>query len=266
MEATSDVQHGARRARWTWLAALGLTLAALGPVLMLLASFVWGLDVGDELPFFVITAAVGLLGAFLVWRFGLWAKIVGIIAAVLVGMALFWTAFGLGSPASFFDFVPGVLVIPGALIAIVGSIAAIVARRRGHVTASPERGERTAIRVITAVIGVLVLLSAVLTFASRSTLEDAAAAEATIAMSEFEFGDGRFEVSGGSQVLVRNDDPFLHTFTIEGLDIDEAFTPGSEKLIEIPDEPGTYVLFCRPHTSDPEEPADDDMAAEFVVG
>jgi len=66
-------------------------------------------------------------------------------------------------------------------------------------------------------------------------------------------------------VLVRNDDPFLHTFTVEELDIDEAITPGSEVLVEIPDESGSYVVFCRPH-SDPEEPDPaEDMAANLTI-
>lgn len=265
MQRTEQADTHPQRARWTWLAALGLLLAALGPLLMLLAGIAWGLEIGDELPFFIITAAVALLGAFLVWRFGAWAKLLGIVAAVLVGMALFWTAFGLATPSSFFDFIPGVLVIPGALLAVVASISAIVALRRGHLTTAPAGGEARGIRITLTVVVLLVLLSGVLTFASRSTVRNAAAAEATVRMKEYEFGEALYEVAGGSRVLVRNDDPFLHTFTIEALGIDEALTPGSQRLIEIPDEPGSYILFCRPHTGEPEEPADDDMAAVFVV-
>jgi plastocyanin len=64
---------------------------------------------------------------------------------------------------------------------------------------------------------------------------------------------------------VRNDDPFLHTFTVDDLDIDEAMSPGSEELIEIPSEPGTYVVYCRPHTSDPDDPSSDDMTATLTI-
>ena len=44
-------------------------------------------------------------------------------------------------------------------------------------------------------------------------------------------------------------------------------TPGDEALVKIPNEPGTYVLYCRPHTSTPGDPDyDSDMAARITVG
>jgi uncharacterized membrane protein len=63
-------------------------------------------------------------------------------------MGLFWTAFGLAFPNSFFDFVPGLLVIPGALIALTGCIAALVARKRGKATQAPANGERKTVRTV----------------------------------------------------------------------------------------------------------------------
>src|SRR5687768_9045258 len=113
------------KAKWTRLASLGLVLAGLGPLLMLIAALLFGLDIAEDLVFFLGVAVIAFLGAFLVWRFGTWSKFVGILAGLLVGMAMFWTAFGLAEPASFFDFVPGILVIPGALIAIGANIAAL---------------------------------------------------------------------------------------------------------------------------------------------
>lgn len=252
--------------RWTRLAALGLFLAALGPLLMVLAALAWGLEETlDDAGFFLITGAIGLVGAFLVWRFGTWSKIVGILAALLVGMALFWTAFGLFAPNSFFDFVPGVLVLPGVILAIACCIAAIVATRRGHYTASAQGGERRGISIVLTVVAVLAALSAVLTFTTKESV-DAADADIEVTLSDFEFDDSGYSVAGGSQVYVRNDDPFLHTFTISELDIDLALPPGSEGLVEIPDEPGEYTVFCKPHTFDQDDPdLEDDMAASFTV-
>ena len=252
--------------RWARLASLGLILAACGPLLMLLAGLAWGLDVGDEVPFFGITAVIAFLGAFLVGRFGTWGKVGGIVAAVLVSGALFWTAFGLAAPTSFFDFMPGVLVMPGALIAIVSCVAALMAGKR----AAPATGsdpEPRAIRVVLTAVVVLAVLSGALTFLSRSSVDEAEAADAafTVTQSDFEFDEEQYQVAGGSQVLVENSDPFQHTFTIEELDVDVAIAPGSEELIEIPAEAGEYILFCRPHTSDPEDPTGDDMAATITV-
>jgi plastocyanin len=252
------------KARWTRLAVLGLVLAALGPILFITAGVVWGLDVSEDVPFFGIIAAVALIGAFLVARFGTWAKPVGLIVALLVGGALFWTAFGLATPTSFFDFVPGLLVIPGVLIAIVSCIAAMVAGRRGHLTTAATGGERRALRIVPVVVVILAVLSGIATATTRSTVDESDA-DATVVLKDFEFDSAEYQVQGGSSVFVRNDDPFLHTFTVDALDIDESMSPGSEVLIEIPSEPDTYVVYCRPHTSDPDDPSEDDMAATLTV-
>lgn len=264
MTATEESMAGIEyRARWSRLASVGLFLAACGPLLMFGAGALWGLDISDEAGFFLTTGALGIIGSFLVWRFGTWAKVVGILVALAMAMALFWTAFGLFSPMSVFDFLPGVLVIPGALLALVCCVSAIVAQRRGHVSPTAEGGERTGIRVALGVVVVLAIASAALTFAARSSAEGAPGA--TVTASNFEFDAAEYTVAGGSEVLIRNDDPFLHTFTVEDLDIDVALSPGSEETVAIPAEPGTYVAFCRPHTFDPKNPSDDDMATTLVV-
>jgi plastocyanin len=117
-----------------------------------------------------------------------------------------------------------------------------------------------------AVLGVLAVISAVLTFTGSSTVDEGQADE-TVTLSDFEFNEDSYSLAPGSTVLVRNDDPFAHTFTVEELDIDEALTPGQEILVEVPEdaEPTEYVLFCRPHTSDPKDPQEDDMAADLRV-
>ena len=252
------------KARWSRLAALGLVLEALGPLLMLAGGFLWGLSIGDEVGFFGMTGAAALIASFLVARFGTWAKVVGIVVAFLVAGSLFWTIFGLFTPNSFFDFVPGLVVIPGGILAIVSCIAAIVAGRRSHVGEVPVGGERRGMRIAIGVVGVLALLSAILTFTGAGSVESSDA-ETEVTATDFEFDGESYEVEAGSTVLVKNSDPFLHTFTIDDLGVDEALSPGSEVLVEIPDEPGTYVLYCRPHTFDPKDPQDDDMAAEFSV-
>jgi plastocyanin len=254
--------RGGARPRWTRLATLGLILAALGPLLMFGASLAWGLE---DFAFFGIVGFVALVGAFLVWRFGVWGKVAGIVVALLVALALFWTAFGLATPSSFFDFVPGTLVIPGALLAIASSVGAIVAHRRGHLSRSAAGGERAAIRVAIAVVVVLMVLSGVLTAVGRETVDGAAGADLTVELSDFEFDRNEYSLAGGTTVLVKNSDPLLHTFTVDELDIDVKLGPGSEEIVEIPDEPGSYILYCVPHTSDPDDPSEDDMAADLQI-
>lgn len=252
-------------ARWSRLASTGLLMATIGPALMLIAGFVWGLDFSDDAAFFAVTLGVGLVGAFLARRAGTLPKVLGLVAAVLMVMAMWWTIFGLFSPISFFDFVPGLLVLPGALIAIVSSIAALRAQRRGDLVATPERGEARWLKVWPALVLVLAIMSAALTFLGQEDL-DAADADLTVTLTDFEFDESEYSVAGGTTVLVRNDDPFLHTFTIEELDIDVTMSPGQEELVEIPAQAGDYIVFCEPH-SDPDDPgkSEDDMAAGFQV-
>lgn len=251
-------------ARWTRLASLGLLLAGLAPLLMFVAGLLWGLEVGEDGMFFLITGAIGIIASFLVLRFGAWSKIVGILAALALMMSLFWTAFGLFTPNAFFDFVPGLMVIPGGLVALVCCIAALVAARRGHRTLAPEGGEKRGMRILLSAILALAAVSAVATFLGRTTVDDPGDAP-QVALTDFEFDQSEYTVQGGSQVYVRNEDPFLHTFTIDDLDVDEAFGPSGEKLIQIPAEPGTYVVYCKPHTMSPENPSGEDMAATITV-
>jgi len=239
-------------------------MAATGPLLMIVGGLILGGVTSDESAFLIGTTVVGFVGAFLVWRFGLWSKIVGIVVALGLAMMLFWTAFGIATPASFLDFVPGVLVPPGAIIAIIGCVAALVARRRGNLADRPEGRERGAIRTIVGVVAALALVSLVLTFMGRSTAPADTAAAETVVAADFEFPD-TVEVSGGDTIIVRNNDGFFHTFTIEELGVDVALGPKSEEVIEIPEEPGEYVFYCQPHTMEPDEPGADDMAGRITV-
>ena len=249
------------RRRGTDLASLGFAMAAAGPLLLLAAVVLWGLDT-DDLAFFVVPIVAGIVGAVLIRRRSTAARVVAVLLAVVIALMLFWTAFGLAAPASFFDFVPGILVLPGALLALVAGVVSMRSR------SAIGEGERRAIGGIGAVLGLLALGSAVLTLTGKDTLSEVEreSADAEVTLSDFEFDAEGYDLAPGDTVLVRNDDPVLHTFTIDALDIDVTMNPGSEKLVTLPDEPGTYVLYCAPHTSDEDEPSEDDMAAQLTIG
>lgn len=264
---TSTTDPGASRSRrWTDLATFGFAMAATGPLLLLIATIGWGLD-SDGLAFFVAPIVAAAIGVGLVRRPRTAWRVVAAVLAVLIGMMLFWTAFGLASPDSFFDFVPGLLVLPGALLAFVAAIASIRADRK-----APEEGAGRPARPVVAglagVLGVLAVLSAVLTVAGKDTVseEDRQNADIVVTLSDFEYDRSSYDAGADTTVLVRNDDPVVHTFTIDDLDIDVSLTPGSERLVTLPAELGTYVVYCAPHTSDTEDPGADDMAARLTIG
>ena len=263
---TGTTEHGGIP-RWARMASLAMRLVAVGPLLMLAAGLIWGMDLGDDGVFFLISAALPIAGSFLVRARRTWVQIVGIVLAVLGGLAVFWTVFGLGVPASFFDFVPGVLVLPGVITAIVCGIGAIRAQRRGDLVTAADGGERRGISIVVGVVGVLAALSLVLTVTGRDTVGDDVDADAEVALCDFEFDEETYTFAAGDTVVVTNDDPFIHTFTVDALDIDVDLGPGSEKVVEIPADAAadTYVLYCEPHTGDKEDPGEDDMAAVLTV-
>lgn len=267
VDATSSTAplSGAGVPRWTRLQVTSLALIALAPVLMLGGGLAWGLDVGEDVGFFAVTSLVPLVGAFLAWRFTGWGKIAGAVVCVLAAMALFWTAFGLAAPNSFFDFVPGLLVVPFAIVGLVSGIAAFRAHRRGDYVPVAGGGERRGQRLAIGIVAVLAIVSAVATITSRETVDDTSNVALTVEASDFEFDQETYTVNGGSTILVKNKDPFLHTFTVEALDIDVTLSPGSEKLVEIPAQAGEFIAYCEPHTGHPDDPSDDDMAAQLEV-
>lgn len=235
-------------------------------ILMLAAGAIWGLDIGDSLGFFLLPAIAGIGGSLLVRRDRTVWKVLAIVLGTFAAFMLFWTAFGLAEPGSFFDFLPGVLIVGGLLITLIAGVGSIRSRKRGAID-PVDAGEGRAIRTVLTALGALVVLSAVLSVTGRDTVSTAEArsADLVVDLKDFEFDKESYAIAGGSTILVKNSDPFLHTFTIDALDIDVKLTVGSEKLVTIPDEAGTFVLYCQPHTSDSEDPGDHDMAATLAV-
>lgn len=250
--------------RGTNLATLGFVMAATGALLLAIATVAFGLDSG-EAAFLAFPTVLGLVGAALVRQRRTAAKVVALVLAVVVAGMVFWTAFGLASPDSFLDFVPGVLVLPGVLLALGAGITSIRSARKARPVVA---GERKAVTAVVGVLGLLAVVSALLTVTGRNTVPANLAAEADLVvdMEDFEFDQPAYEADGETTVLIKNSDPFVHTFTVDALGINVELGPLSEKLVTLPPETGTYILFCEPHTSDPDDPTDDDMAAELTIG
>ena len=83
----------------------------------------------------------------------------------------------------------------------------------------------------------------------RSTVDAGAAVGATEVSLRFpDIEPSALEVEVGHTVrlVVRNDDWALHTFTMDGLDVDYPMRPRSSRLVEFtPTEAGEYRYFCR---------------------
>lgn len=249
-----------RHAR-TGLLGLGLVTTAL-LVFTALALIVFPEEVGFILPML----AGALVGTGVVWRSdALWARIVGVVITLALALMMFWVAFGLLQPASFFDFVPAVMFVLGVGLSLFGNIAAMVQRRRGHLEARAERSWRLE-QVVVGVIALAVVGSGVTSLVGRTNVDATAAADASpVEMTGFEFEPELVEASAGGQLLVRNSDPFVHDIAVPALDIDPVtVTPGSEVLVDLPDTAGTFVVYCSLH-SDVDEPAPDREEGSMVT-
>lgn len=261
--ATTDVVVERRtRAVYTRVETLGLALIALVPVIFIVATLLTGGST-DELAFLALPLAAATIGAGLVWRFGTWAKALGIVLSLGAAMTLFWAAFGLAYPASFADFVPGLMLPVGLVLGVGGGIAAIVRRKRMESEAT--RGERRIIVGALGIVGLAVIVSGGLHVTGRTTA-DVAGATATATMANFEFTPSTYEVASGGSILVHNADAFVHTFTVPELGIDRTILPGSKQLIEVTGDAGTYTIYCRPHADlDEKNPEDAGMAASLTI-
>ena len=261
----APAQASGLQPRWARLQIMGLLMVAAGPIVFLIASMAFGQDLSEDVGFIAVILAVPLIAAWLVSRYGTWAKVVGAVVGLAAALMLFWAAFGLATPQSFFEFMFGVLVTPGALIALISGVAAVVASRRGHVSAKATGGEASAMRAIRLAIVGLAVMSAIVTAVGHSTASSAGAS-ATIRMKNSKFEPKAYDVAPGSTVFVKNDDPIIHTFTIKALDIDRKVNPRSSVLITIPSRPGNFVLYCKLHSGDPPDLSDqNDMAAAFEI-
>ncbi len=261
----SDAAVPRLRAVHTRTATLGMLTLMAAPVVMIAVALAARQDIGEEIGFFLVVLAALGIGAGLVWRFGTWAKVVGLVLTLAGAFMMFWVVFGLSYPASFGDFIPGVLLPLGVVLSLYGNIGAIARRRT--LEGAATRGERRTRGVALAIVALAVVVSAVLGFVGRSTVDSTAAAGAVeIAATNFEFTPGELTVAAGGEVLVSNADGFVHTFTVPELGIDETLLPGSAKLIAVDAEPGAYTIYCKPHsdTSEP-EPSEAGMAARLVV-
>ena len=254
------------RPRWTKLAATGFLLAAAGPILGLIARFIaFGVNGFDVLlPFLILPLVAAAIGAAIVRRAGAWALGVGaFLAFVLAGFSLGFDVRELALPASFFDFEPEVLLMFGSIVALVSCIAAMVSRRRGRAV-MPVRGEVVATRVSIILVLVAAATSGIWTIASHSNASSAGAA-AISTMTNSKFTLRSYSIAGGATIYVRNDDPIAHTFTVDALDVGVNFGPKDSKVITVPSKPGTYILYCKYHTSHPKNPSKDDMAATLTI-
>lgn len=236
---------------YTRVSALGFGLIALTG----LTAVVFGLVAGDmsglsfELPIIII----GLLIAGALLRFGVWAQIIAaLLSFALLALLLPFSTFGLTHPESASDFIPLVLLVVGAAIGFIGSLVALIQRRRHTLRAAATPAESLVLRVILVALALVAIASLALTASARTTLSpETKAAALGVEIKGFEFNPNRLDVKTGDtvRVVVKNDDPTLHTFTLPEAGVNVSVPPGSEKIVEFTaPASGAFQWYCIPHS------------------
>lgn len=253
-------RHGRAVAAHTRTLVLGLALVSGALLFLFVAGLVSGIP-ADEAAFLVPFILAPAIGAVLAHRFGTWARVLGVVIVLAVVAMTFFLAFGLFQPASFVEFTSSVAYVLGVLLTLYGGIASIVGRRdlRPEPTSSELRLRRTSLGLV----ALALVVSLPLWFLTRSTVDaEVAAGLQEVTATNFAFED--VTAGAGESIVVRNTDPFHHTFTIDELGIDVDLLPGEAVVVDLPDATGTYTYYCVPHSMDGGNGADD-MAATLAL-
>ena len=245
-EAIMDDPTG--RPFYTRLALGGLiTIAATVVVLGIVQ-----LGSGDtsNVVFLIINLGVSLIVAGLIWRSGSWALVLGAIAGLL-GIVLVYGSYLITASGSFnsiFDFGAAVVATVGSVVAPVGSVVALMQIRRGRVRVAATAMERNTVRGVAVVVAVVVVVSGVVTLAARDTVtaaERAGAIELLMKRTEFKTMELSAKAGETLRLVLKNDDLYIHTFTIDELDIDVTIGPRGEKALELTaPSKGTFEYTC----------------------
>jgi plastocyanin len=220
----------------------------------------------EELGF--ISVPLLIIGAvtLLSWRLdATWPRVVAVLATLGLGAMMFWAAFGLAHPSSFFDFVPAVLFVLGVVLSLGGNGTAIV--RRNSPRATPGREHRIQ-QVAVGIVLLAVAVSGTLAVFGRDAIDPSTAPDATpVGMGDFAFEPTAIEARAGGQLLIHNGDAFVHDFTVPALDLAVTVNPGSSDLLDVPAAPGTYVAYCTLHSDpgDPDPDPEEAMVARLTV-
>ncbi|HET9200525.1 MAG TPA: cupredoxin domain-containing protein [Dehalococcoidia bacterium] len=246
VETAPAVSAPRARSWYRTVALFGVALILFFPIILAI-----GLTIGEEyeaLIFAAVIAVIALAVGAVLLLLGRWWPIIGIIGGLAAaGSSLEFVAFGVEHLDSFFDFTTAIFPFVGGVILIVGSALTLWDERSEPVHEEVPAAWRTSMLGIAGVLGAFSLLSLILTITGVESVsdEEREAADTVVEMKQTEFEPEVIEVSAGDiAVVVENDDPIVHTFTIDDLDVDEDLGAGDEKFVEFSAEPGEYELKC----------------------
>jgi plastocyanin len=224
----------------------GLVLVSAALLVAVLLTLI--LFDGDDIAFILVPTVAAVGAAIVTWRFdSQWARAIGIIGTVL-SLGAFFLAFGLFHLFSPIEFIVALTYVLGFFMSLVGAVRALLAGRKGEQV--PADSGRRFHTTVLAVIGVAAVVSVTGFLLTKESVDDSEAAGATaLEMVKFEFNPGSSALPVDGKLLIQNNDPFVHDFTFEAMDIAVTIGPGSQALVDMKGTPaGTYDYICSLHT------------------
>lgn len=204
------------------------------------ALLVFNLAAGAIIPPLLVFAVLYGVGVWLARRGGKAGPIMlGILSLLLVVLNGPFIVPALSVPASTVDFVMTGLLVLLALANLVSAVAAL--------RAPNGVGARLVGRSLVTLMLVVVAVAIV----GRVTYDSpvAQSGDIELAAQDFEFSTDVIEATGGEvSVFVDNRDSALHTFTVEGLDVDLQVPGGSTARVTFEATAGSYEFICQPHS------------------
>jgi hypothetical protein len=200
-----------------------------------------------DISFPIIIAVVALVVGAAIYFVQPWGLILGVIGGLFgILMSTMGIDLSLSTPQAFYDFIFPVALLPASVLILLGSITGLVQHFR-HQTSTGNPTVTMALKGVLGVIGILMVISAVLTVTNMGSVSAAdKEGAALVTAKESKFDQTALTTTSDGKIVVRNDDLLLHTFTIDGLGIDVKVGPRSEELITLDGvSPGEYFFRCR---------------------
>jgi plastocyanin len=204
------------------------------------ALLVFNLAMGEIIPPLIVFAVLYGVGVWLARRGGKAGPIMlGILSLLMLVFNAPFIVPALKVPASTVDFVMTGLVV---LLALANVLAAVASLR-----AQGGRGARVVGRSLVALMLVVVAVAIV----GRVTYDApvSQSGDFKLAAQDYEFTTDVIEADSGEvSVFVDNRDTALHTFTVEGLDVDLQVPGGTTARVTFDAPAGSYEFICVPHS------------------
>jgi uncharacterized cupredoxin-like copper-binding protein len=232
---------------------MGLGLYLVGLLTIFVAILIYDVAEIYFLLFFLVPGLIVAAALFFWRRWGLLVAIVGSLIGILFlseDADLILT-----TPEAFFDFAATWFGIVGLLIVLVASIAGTVQYIRKQPAQTLAPWPSKLILGVAAVLAVAGVISLVAMIANTGSVSEAEAGDAPeVTAKHTKWSVEQITVPAGDvRLVVKNNDPLLHTFTLDDLDIDVTLSPWSEQVIVLEGvTAGNYGFICRvfDHESD----------------